>query len=555
MVRRPCRGLIVVVIVLVVGAWSSSNAAAQGAGQAKPEADHSQMAMDRRGGITGTVRSPQGAAAASGLTVVATNAENGARFTATTDAKGTFSFPALPVGKYDLSIETAGLTVFRQAGISVAENQTAKADLSPGTAAGGQLTDAERQELARRIAELEQRIEELETSTVLSEPETRVRQKEVYVDQDGVEHDQPVPGATKKTTYERERVYRRQTINEKIEAALEDAEKHSVQIGVDAAIVAQAASQTEGTDGLADNRGYALASADLFFTAGIAQHTIFFMDIVGLSGSPPDAEINPLMLLNGYTARLVGQNELNLREMWIRTELFAQHLALTGGRLDLTNYFDQNAFANDESTQFLGDGLVNNQMLGLAVNGTGVALEYDAKTGLRLKFGLQQSDNDAPNLTESIFTLSEVGYTFTPLGLPEGTYRLWFRTDNSRDESGLLKATGISIDQKLTPAVGVFARYGTQQIGLAGGWDDRYYSAGVSFQNGVVFNPMDAWGVGYAEVDFDSGDNERLLEFYYNFLLTEKLRLSFHLQSMLNRPGEGDKFGYLLPGVRFQAAF
>ena len=98
-------------------------------------------------------------------------------------------------------------------------------------------------------------------------------------------------------------------------------------------------------------------------------------------------------------------------------------LALTAGRLDLTNYFDANAIANDESTQFLSDALVNNQMLGLAVNGTGVATEFDAKNGFRLKFGFQQSNTDATNLSDSIFTLSEVGYTFTPFGLSEGSYR------------------------------------------------------------------------------------------------------------------------------------
>ena len=92
-------------------------------------------------------------------------------------------------------------------------------------------------------------------------------------------------------------------------------------------------------------------------------------------------------------------------------------------------------FSNDESTQFLSDALVNNQMLGLGSNGTGVAAEFDPKNGFRLKFGLQQSNNDATNLSESLFTLSEVGYTFTPFALPEGTYRLWFRTDNTSPET------------------------------------------------------------------------------------------------------------------------
>ena len=192
----------------------------------------------------------------------------------------------------------------------------------------------------------------------------------------------------------------------------------------------------------ANRSAYALASADLFFTAGIAQYTIFFADIVGLSGSPPDTEIPSLTLLNGYTARLVTQNQLNLREAWLRTELFGQRLALTAGRLDLTNYFDQNAFANDESTQFLSDALVNNQMLGLSSNGTGVATEFDPKNGFRLKFGFQQSNDDAANLSDSMFTLTEVGYTFTPFALPEGTYRAWFRTDNTRRSSGVATGSG-----------------------------------------------------------------------------------------------------------------
>ena len=119
------------------------------------------------------------------------------------------------------------------------------------------------------------------------------------------EHDTQVPGSKPAVTYRRERVYRRQTINEKIEEALADAEEHSVKIGVDAAITTQFAHRTKGEDeALIDNHAYALASADLFFTAGIAQNTVFFADIVALSGSPPDAEIPALTLLNGYTARL-----------------------------------------------------------------------------------------------------------------------------------------------------------------------------------------------------------------------------------------------------------
>jgi len=504
--------------------------------------------MDHRGGIRGNVRAGAGTPAAD-TTVTATHAENGAQFVAATDAQGAYAFGALPVGRYNVTVTSEGLTAFRRQGVEVTADQNAQLDITLDAASAAQAADVERQALLQELAGLRQRVTDLEASTVLSEPETRVRRVEVFVDESGNEHDEQVPGSKLAVTYRRERVYRRQTISEKIEAALEDAEKHSVSVGVDAAIGTQFAKRTKGSIDV-DRRAYALASADLFFTAGIAQNTVFFADIVGLSGAPPDAEIPALTLLNGYTARLVRQNELNLREAWLRTELLGNRLALTIGRLDLTNYFDQNAVANDETTQFISDTLVNDQMLGLASNGTGVAAEFDAKTGFLFKFGLQQSNTDATSLSDSMYTLTEVGYSFTPFALPEGTYRVWFRTDNTSPI--IRKGVGLSVDQKLNAAVGLFGRYGTQDVD---GGRDHYFSAGIGFQQGFIFNPQDTWGVGYSQLELASGEREKLTEGYYNIHMTDRLRLSFHLTHVLDAPDSATTFGYILPGVRLQAAF
>jgi carbohydrate-selective porin OprB len=157
-----------------------------------------------------------------------------------------------------------------------------------------------------------------------------------------------------------------------------------------------------------NNHAYELASADLFFTAGIAQNTMFFADVVGLSGPPPDLELGTLTLVNGYSARLVNQNQLNLREAWLRTELFSNKLALTAGRLDLTNYFDHNVAANDETSQFISDALVNNPALGLAENGAGVSVVFDPKNGFNFKLGFQQSSSWQRALSDSIYTLAEL---------------------------------------------------------------------------------------------------------------------------------------------------
>jgi hypothetical protein len=489
---------------------------------------------------------------------------------------GTFSIGQVAAGQYVLQVDFSGferssqeLTVTNQPPAAVAvilqplEVPGAEAAASPGTAGRpAETTEA----LLARIRTLEQRIADLESSAVLSEPETRPKRIEMYVDKNGNITEDPTPGAKKEVTYQRERVYRRQTINEKLEAALADQDAKKITVGVSAASVTQFAGQTSGERADADRHAYQLSSADLFFSAGLAQYTSFFADIVGLSGSPPDEEIKGLTLLNSYTARLVRQNEVNVREAWVRTELFGQKLGISAGRLDLTNFFDRNAFANDETTQFISDALVNNPTLGLGANGAGVAAVFDPKNGFAFKAGFQQSSDAATNLSQSLYSLFEVDYIARPPGLSEGNYRAWFRNDNS---SGINKsAFGVSVDQKLSPLFGVFGRFGAAQacqrdvltqecaepFGIADS-RDRFFSVGFQVQNGLVFTPLDAWGIGYAQTTLETGDRERIAEGYYNFRISDKLRLSLHLQHVFETPFGESSVGFLVPAVRVQARF
>jgi high affinity Mn2+ porin len=233
------------------------------------------------------------------------------------------------------------------------------------------------------------------------------------------------------------------------------------------------------------------------------------------------------------------------------TELLNQRLSLSAGRVDLTNFFDHNSVANDETSQFVSDALVNNPMLGLSENGAGLAAVYDPKSGFTAKFGYQQSSSDATNLSDSLFYLAEVAQLWTPFGLGEGNYRLWYRQDNSSGSNR--NAYGVSIDQRITPMMTLFGRVGSADSDTPD--EDRFYSAGIQFQNGLVLNPEDAWGIGYAYTELGAGDEERLFEGYYNLRMTEKLAMSFHLTHVTEEPISAGKVSYLLPGVRFQASF
>ena len=347
-------------------------------------------------------------------------------------------------------------------------------DIAMDAASAAAAAEFERQELLQRIATLEQRITDLEST-----PCCRIRRRVSGASRSlstraATSTTSRYPARQQAVTYQRERVYRRQTINEKIEEALEDADEEQGPVGVDAAIGTQFADERRGLEANKQRVCTGVGRSVLHCRHRSAH------DILRRHRRPERIAARCRDPVADAAQRLHGapgaQNEINLREAWLRTELFGQRLALTAGRLDLTNYFDQNAFANDESTQFISDALVNNQMLGLASNGTGVAAEFDPKTGLPVQVRLPAEQHDATNLSDSMYTLSEVGYTFTPFALPEGSYRVWFRTDNTRRDA-IRKGVGLSLDQKLTNVVGLFARYGTQEARSR--TRDHFYSVGL----------------------------------------------------------------------------
>jgi hypothetical protein len=475
---------------------------------------------------------------------------------------GAFSLASIPAGQYVLQVDAAGFERWSQEIILPAENlniAVQKLEL-PEQESGDQNAGktpgvADTQALLDRIAALEKRVIQLESSTVLSEPETRTKRIEVYLDKNSNEYDHPVPGAKKVVTYQRERVYRRQTINEKVQEALDEQGEKSVAVGVSAALMPNAALQLKGPSTEAHGQSYDLASADLTFTARVAQYTTFFGDIVGLSGPTPENQIPTLTLLNSYAARLNRQNEVDVREAWIKSEFLRQTLSISAGRLDLTNYFDRNAAANDETRQFLSDALVNNPTLGLVSNGAGVAVVYDPKKTVNFKVGFQQNSPNTPSLSQSLLSLAEVGVLAKPFSLPEGNYRLWVRSDNT--VGGHKQATGLSIDQKLTDQMTLFARvgYGFVPNSVQNG-NMVFYSGGLQLAKRFVFFPGDAWGLGYGQTDLTSGlAREHLGEAYYNFQLTERLRLSPRIQYVRESRAAASPVSYLLPGLRLQAVF
>ena len=217
--------------------------------------------------------------------------------------------------------------------------------------------------------------------------------------------------------------------------------------------------------------------------------------------------------------------------------VFAQRLALAAGRLDLTNYFDHNAAANDERRSSSATRWSTTRRWACRATALASRTVFDPKNGFNFKFGFQQSNPEATNLSDSIYSLDGSWLRGTTVVLPEGNYRVWYRWDNTAGRSNRT-ASGISLDQKLIiPTLTLFGR-----VGSAGGrWRTTISSTAPAcrFQNGWVFNPWIRGVSATRNRPARRASTRSWSEGYYNFRLTERLRLSFHLQHVVDTRGRG----------------
>ena len=94
------------------------------------------------GSISGTVTDATGAVIP-GASVTAHNTGTGIDTTAKTSAQGFYSFPALPVGKYEVSIKATGFKEYRQTGLTLDATVAVRVDATlevGAVAVGGDCT-------------------------------------------------------------------------------------------------------------------------------------------------------------------------------------------------------------------------------------------------------------------------------------------------------------------------------------------------------------------------------------------------------------------------------
>ena len=411
--------------------------------------------------------------------------------------------------------------------------------------------------LETRLDKLEEAVQDLSGRTALMDTVEEIRKVTEYVCPNG--HSFETMPADKKCGicglqvkenihFKKFKFARRESISERIAATLEEEFKKRILVGASGTgIFQQIINSSENQNSSAEG------SLDLLFIGKPLTNTTFFVDLEAIGGNGPDEVIGSLSGLNDDSGSLQdadGIDRVSVREVWLQSALLKQHLRLVIGKIDLTNYFDSNNVANDETTQFITSAFVNNRTLEVPENGPGLVSLYDTRRGLFFGLGLQSADDSGTDIVDNLYGIGEVGMRLHYLNGLEGTYRLWAKINGEQDNN---KGFGVTLDQHLSAKLVAFARYG---INETDGADVKSaWSTGLELRHPFYSRVNDSTALAFGNTESVDGDKEQVTELYYKFTFNNHFAITPLFQTVFNPIGLEDSSMATLFGIRTQIEF
>lgn len=317
--------------------------------------------------------------------------------------------------------------------------------------------------------------------------------------------------------------------------------------------------------------GFASGSFDIVFEYEPVNNWKVVLDLEGVGGDGPD-NFTSLHGVNGDAG--TTDDTVTILEAYLEGTLFDERVIVTVGKIDITGYIDGNAYAGDETTQFLSGSFVNNAVFSAPDNAPGVRTHVEIIPGkVYVEGGVMAQDENGDGRTtdklfEDVFAAVEVGVMPNLFGRP-GTYRIWGSFDGAgqkRHSDGSLKdetalGIGLSADQEVTDWLGLFFRIGARDSDNVNYTTKAAWSAGAQFMKIIPMRPDDVIGVAYGEImptkrDFGrNAKDEKMVEAYYSWFINENFQISAIFQHIMNRNASPTLDDVTLLGLRGQANF
>jgi hypothetical protein len=318
-------------------------------------------------------------------------------------------------------------------------------------------------------------------------------------------------------------------------------------------------------------------AADLEFAFQPLRNGEFFMRIHAGEGQGADKDLVDDGALFANLNTIADDNPdgdgLSLLEAFYTHTFCDERYFVSIGKTEQVVFIDDNAFANDEYTQFVGKPFVNNPMFdsedefaplvaaGMSpVEWLNLILLFQSTSRPRLEEELQKSKYD--DMFDTPFLAGQITYSPELNGLP-GNYRLfaWGATyqqpEISGDGADRGWGIGLSLDQMVTGKVGLFARLGYSNDKVyEAPW---FWSVGTSLLGLISAREEDSIGIGVAGLkannDLEHDGTEYHLEAYYRLVLSEHFAISPDVQYVINPLGNSGNDNVIAGMIRGQFAF
>jgi hypothetical protein len=209
-------------------------------------------------------------------------------------------------------------------------------------------------------------------------------------------------------------------------------------------------------------------------------------------------------------------------------------LGATIGIIDATDYLDENAYANDEFTQFMNGSMTNGPNVFLPSYDNGFALQYEYGSWSLHGVWMNVEEND-DGRSYDFFGVQAAYSTDNAFG--DGNYRLIY-TQHSKD---FLDPAGtdfkgrhailLSMDQDFGDTVGIWTRIGKQTDDAAIDYE-AIASAGIDLKGSAWGREADNIGIGYSHLQGGNIgiERSRISEGYYRMQFSDVLGITGGIQ-------------------------
>lgn len=299
-------------------------------------------------------------------------------------------------------------------------------------------------------------------------------------------------------------------------------------------------------------------------------------DIGTLSAVNYDAFFTELTNTVGGSTNVVA---LSISQAYYENEFLAGDLVVDAGKLDVHSFFDDNAYANDETDQFLSAIFTRSADTTYAqldyYYAPGVVAQYQVSDMLALTaIAANGNESGFNDIFSQPYYVGQVN-VMPNLGGYEGNYRIYGLVD-SRDSSNTTftkvdsgkktenTAWGLSFDQAIPGGVGLFARYSAQDDNILENTVESSWSFGGLVDGDNWQRPHDSAGIAYGSVNINDDpavtalskpDDEKHFEIFYKYGYLHHFSLTADLQVIKNIGGDGSADTVAVYGLRGQLNF